>query len=259
MIGVPRPKSYPISALEPDFPAHRHSLNKIKALWNAFHKLSKNYHIDFCDIRPVLGDFKIIHRFTGEESHVEEKTDHCRLVRGEETGGFLLQHSQKSCGSSDRAVFTWKAQWDFLYASVISSSGPSQALFVPRDKIPKSWWNHPLSNEDVWLTWSTAHTHPVEEYLINTTSDRRLVYGMERILNQNPKKAQEPIKMAFMEPAALLETNTRPNDNQPAFAGEHWNSSTYRRGHGSAAHPGLKGESYHLWASEVLLELCRAR
>ena len=141
MIGVPRPKSYPLSALEPDFLAFQHSLDKIKALWNAFHKYSKSYQINFCEIRPIFGDFKIIHRTTSAESHIEEKTDHYRLVRDKETGSFLLQHLQNSCGYSNKAVFTWKAQWDFLYASVIpdsGDSGPSQALFVPRDRIPKS-------------------------------------------------------------------------------------------------------------------------
>ena len=65
--------------------------------------------------------------------------------------------------------------------------------------------------------------------------------------------------MSFIEPVALLEPDTRSEDDQPVFAGEYWNSSTYRRGHGSAAHPQMKGESYYLWASEVLLELCRAK
>ena len=191
MIGVPRPESYSPSALEPDFPAFQNSLDKIKALWKAFHKDSKRYQLNFCEIRPIFGDFKILHRTSGVESHIEEKTDHCRLVRDKETGNLVLQHLQSSCGYTDRPVFTWKAQWDFLYASIIPDPGDlgaSQALFVPRDRIPKSWWNHPLADDATWLTWPIAHTYPFEEYLVDTTL-RRVVDGMERILDHNPKKA----------------------------------------------------------------------
>lgn len=259
MTGVPRPKSYHESALGPDNPVYRKGLNEIKNMFNAFHKYSETFSINFCDIRPMLGDFKITNRWSGESSHVESKTEHCRLIRDEQKGILSLQHLHGWDPTSYRGVFTWKAQWDYLYSHIRSDSTLNQALFVPRDSIPKSWWNYPRSNEPDWLDWPADYGHRFEEYLVNTTPNRRLVEEMETILTRNLKKAQDPISMVSMGSAALMETGNQLGIDQSFFAEEPWDSSEYRRGHGSAAHPELKGETYHMWASEVLLELCRAR
>ena len=255
-IGVPRPESFDLSVLQPDSLQFQNTLDEIIALFRAFDTYSSTFAVRFFDIRPIFGDFKIAHLGTGTESFVEAKSLHCRIQKIKETGRFLLQHSQTCLPSPTRAIFTWRAQWDFLYSHV---NDGDQALFVPRDKIPKNWWNFPLSDEVVWLDWPADHTESFSDYLVDRTADARLVRDIERSLGANSAKAQEPIPMAYITSASLTETDTEPEITASFFREEHWNSSTYRRGYGSAAHTELKGDTYHVWASEVLLELCRAR
>lgn len=138
-IHVPRPDSFDVSVLEPNFLAWRRALNEIMAMFRAFSRFSKKFRVNYCDIRPVFGDFRITHVLTDEDSFVEAKSLHCRIVQVANTGSLLLQHSQTSLSSSNRAVFTWRSQWDYLYTHISSDLGPKQAFFVPRDKIPKSW------------------------------------------------------------------------------------------------------------------------
>ena len=102
----------------------------------------------------------------------------------------MLQHSQNSMLFSTRAVFTWRAQWDILYSHV---NDRDQALFVPRDKIPKNWWNVPLSDEVVWLDWPADHPESFRRYLVDRTTDARLVRDIEESLDVNSAKAQEPV------------------------------------------------------------------
>ena len=255
-VDVPRPESFDLSVLQPDSSSFRKALDEIIALCRAFDKYSSTFAVRFFDIRPIFGDFKIAHLGTGTESFVEAKTLHCRIRKIRETGGFLLQHLQTSMSSSTRAIFTWRAQWDFLYSHV---DGRDQALFVPRDKIPKNWWNVPLSDEAVWLDWPADHPESFHRYLVDRTPDARLVRDIEQSLDVNSAKAQEPIPMAYITSASLTETDTPPDITASFFREEYWNSSTYQRGYGSAAHTELKGDTYHVWASEVLLEMCRAR
>ena len=106
--------------------------------------------------------------------------------------------------SPTRAIFTWRAQWDFLYSHVIDQH---QVLFVPRDKIPKNWWNVPISDEVVWLDWPADHPESFHKYLVDT-SPVRLVRGIEKSLEVNSAKAQEPILMASITSASLSETDT---------------------------------------------------
>ena len=253
---VPRPDAFDVSVLEPDLPSFQRALDEIKALFRAFAGNSERFAVTYLDIRPVFGDFKIVHLLTGEESFVEAKTLHCR-VEAVGSGTLLLQHSQTCLPDPDRAVFTWRAQWDYLYTHVASDSSSEHALFVPRDKIPKSWWNRPLSEGTVWLDWPVDHPDKFEKYLVNRSSDARLVHDMEKILATNSARAQEPISIASVAAATLTEMD-RP-ETPSFFREERWNTSIYRRGHGSAAHHTLRGDTYHGWASEVLLELCRAR
>lgn len=255
---MPRPDSFDLSVLQPDSRSLQRALKEIIALFRAFDRYSSMFAVRFFDIRPIFGDFKIAHLGTGIESFIEAKTQHCRIREIEETGELTLQHSQTILPSPTRAVFTWRAQWDFLYSHVISDSDREQALFVPRDKIPRNWWNVPLSDEVVWLDWSADQPESFREYLVDRTADDRLVRDVERILDANPAKAQEPIPIASITPASLAETDASPEITASFFREEYWNSSTYRRGYGSAAHTELKGDTYHVWASEVLLELCRA-
>ena len=256
---MPRPDSFRLSVLEPDLPTFRRALDEIVVLFRAFERYSKNYRINYCDIRPVFGDFKITHLLTGEDSYVEDKICHCRMEQNTETGLLSLQHLQTSLASTDRALFTWRVTWDYLYTHITSSSGRQLALFAPRDRIPKTWWNVPLSEEPVWLDWPADHTDSWDKYLVDRTTDDRLVHDIEEILRKNPAKAQEPIPMASVNPATLTEMNSQPETAQSFIPEEKWNSSTFRRGYGSAAHAELRGETYQVWASEVLLELCRAR
>ena len=226
-VGVPRPSSFNISVLEPDFPAFRTALDEIVALFKAFRRHSQSFRVQFCDIQLMLGDFKITHLLTREDSHVEAKSSHCRLIFDEETQTPLLQHSQTALSSSDRAVFTWRAQWDYLYTHITSTSGSQQALFVPRDKIPKYWWNVPLADGSVWLDWPADHPHSFDSFLVDEATDVRLVHDMERILMMNPTKAQVPIQMALVDSETLTEVSCQLEGNQSFFFEDKWDSSMY--------------------------------
>lgn len=82
---------------------------------------------------------------------------------------------------------------------------------------------------------------------------------METILERNSAKTQEPICMAPLAAGTLTEEEAGPEIMESNVPEDQSNSSISRRGFGSAAHAELRGETYHLWASEVLLELCRTR
>ncbi len=252
-----------MSVLQPDSGAFQRALDGILDLYRAFAGHSKRFRISFCDVRPMLGDFKIAHLQTGEFSHVEDKILHCEVIYVEETEAYSLRHAQTCLMSPERAVFTWKAQWDYLYSHINFNSnfGPKQALFVPRDKIPKSWWNVPLSDATVWLKWPADHSESFREYIVDTSANARLVRDMERILTANPAKAQAPVKVTEMALLADSLTEAEPTASaaESFLAEEKWDSSSFRRGHGSPAHPELRGDTYLAWASEVLLELCRQR
>ena len=258
--GVPRPRAYDRSVLEPRFAAFRRAYEEIVWMYRAFDRHAGTFRITFCDIRSMLGDFKLTHRSTGEHSHVEAKAMHCKVQR---TGSPSLWHAQTSLPSPDRAIFTWNAPWDYLWSHVNrypGDSGPPQALFVPRDKIPKSWWNVPVSQErQVWLEWPADHPWAFDEFLVGRAPAARLVHDMEKILRRNPHRAQELVPMAPLALGHLTETDpeTGAMRIRPTRSEAYWDSSAYRRGYGSAAHSELRGETYPEWASEVLLELCR--
>lgn len=107
MTGVPRPKAYHASTLELDYPPFRTALNDIKNMFKAFRRYSENVDVNLCSIQPMLGDFKLTDRQTGEDSHVEAKTYHCRLILDGSTRTLTLQHKQTAVvAKNDRAIFT---------------------------------------------------------------------------------------------------------------------------------------------------------
>ena len=213
-------------------------------------------------MQPYLGDGKILHVKFGEESHFEAKNCNCVITRDKVSGMYQIQHQDGRKQESTKAapylyVFTWRAQWDYLYSR--SRYGVNKALFVPRDKIPKSWWTAPKV-KDSWVEWPRDELKAAQKYIINTDTALGQVKAMEKILRRNPSKAQDPLEMNPMPASALLgEGETDVEDDSTYLNHEVWETNEYKKGHGSAAHGTLKEDTYAQWASEILIEICRAR
>ena len=246
------------SVLTPiDHRGHSTGLANVKALFGAFKQHSPKFRVELLALAPLLGDCKLVSLPTGDEIIIECKTGHCRLGQTDVPGVWRLLHA--GCASaSARLIFTWRSQWDYLYTKLAESH---DALFIPRDRIPKGWWNYPASKGE-WLQWPA--TEEWTRYKINGRTNKSLITGMERILESNPWKATEPIPLAHLSPEAMTEIDSRGHPDQHGDVAEHlstgrWYKNGFDRGLGSYHHKVLRGESYSVWAAEALMELCRLR
>lgn len=133
---VPAPVPQPRSALAPDFYPWQNSLRGIRRTYEAFRKYSKDSRIEFVRNAPLIGDYKIVYTEDGvnKEIYVEYKIAHCRVSGRSEK---ILVHHQAALGHTNRCIFTWKAKWDYIFTQIDSD----QALLIPRDEIPREWWN----------------------------------------------------------------------------------------------------------------------
>lgn len=170
----------------------------IQVIHRMFRQVPSRFKITLPDIYPMIGDCKIIDIITGEEIFVELKGAHCRIVG--DTSPVI--HHQQFCvfGSELRSLFCWKAQWDFLYTwPNLSPKWKHIVLFIPRDEVPRSWWN-PENGRRSYREWPGS-SEIVTKYSVDLTSPKKFVAGIERILHsrmQNGKsfKAQNPIPVA---------------------------------------------------------------
>ena len=248
---VPAPVPQLRSELQPDFPPWRNALTVLTRLYKAFRKFSNNFQIEFVRIAPLLGDFKIVYFEDGvkKEIIVEMKSGHCHISGFPE---WKLVHQQASLGYTNRRVFTWKAKWDYIFTIIDSK----QALMIPRDEIPSEWWNVTiLPGRPYQLIWPAGK--PFTQYAIDLTSRRRSVRDIEKILQRRKRekdsmRAQIPIDMS-------IDTDADDIDEQDLSLDSMWSSSGFQRGFGSPLHDTMRGATYEVWASEVLLEMCRQR
>ena len=282
--SVPPPRFHDASVLKPAFPMAGRAFDQVKGLFSAFAAHSNKFRIELARVRPLLGDFKIVssasygleppvessRSSSGEVAiFVEAKVLHCKTVRDDQTNQLHLLHAQSSMCYTERPIFTWKAQWDYIYTTL--GSGSEQALFIPRDKIPKAWWNAAVAEnqvvtaeDEVWLHW---YSEDWKAYLVDTLADDRLVRDVERILDNNRWKAQDRVPLDTIAPEALIETNTRAvakdakgdTQDDSKRRQEFWSSAGFDRGFGSYAHKVLRGETYQIWAAENLIRLSRAK
>ena len=236
---------------------HNTGLADVKALFGAFKQHSTKFRVELLALAPLLGDCKLISIPTDEEIIVECKTAHCKLRHEDAQGSWCLLHQPYALGSS-RLIFSWRSQWDYLYTKL---AGSHEGLFIPRDRIPKGWWNCPGSKGE-WLQWPA--TEGWARYKIDRRTKESLVAGMERILERNPWKATEPIPLAPISPEAMTGIDSRAHPDQHGGVAERlstgrWYKNGFDRGFGSHHHKVLRADSYSLWAAEALIELCRFR
>ncbi|KAI4252931.1 MAG: hypothetical protein LQ352_004003 [Teloschistes flavicans] len=175
-----RPTASGTAMLEPDHPPFRMALGMVKYLHKALQQYLETFRVEFVDSFPLLHDLKIVHKHTGVQIFVEMKKSHA-LFRLGGPGSELFRHMQYAHGDSSRAIFSWEVQWDFIY-TLNESPREHYGLFIPRDKIPSTWW-HSKPSEGGWLYWPADDIESLRDYVIDLEQPRRLASDIERILH----------------------------------------------------------------------------
>ncbi|KAL8814693.1 MAG: hypothetical protein Q9223_006100 [Gallowayella weberi] len=287
---VPRPVVYDPSVLEPSQPTKRTAHEQLAYIHRAFQSCSTTFRVEFVDVLPLLADFKLVNLRDGTQIFVEAKLGQCSFILGNAKSSNYMWHMQHTQGTADegRLIFTWKVRWDFLYTEF-----GDQALFIPRDMIPSTFWQE-RTNAMVW--WPEDTLDSLRGFVVNQSSASQMVVDIERILStlksqkSTAKALQDiPVTPYYDEPLNELMFNSSelevpslsdlllprhvlspggvppqqndvspPGDVVPSGRfGRGWNSKHYRRGFGSPHHPQLRGSTYESWAMEALMELCR--
>lgn len=173
-----------------------------------------------------------------------------------------MRHVQLQRG--DRHIFQWKVQWDFIYTT---QGDTEQALLLPRDLIPQTWWNWQPTQGRTCLEWPSDQLGLLREHVVNVTSASQLVIDVERILGSTQRRteslvAQRPVPLdtSLLDPLYEEAWDERAEDEvleHTSLLERSWSSEHYRRGFGSTEHGQCRGNTYEAWAAEVLMELCR--
>lgn len=270
MTGLTPLRYQSIETLEPGFRPWRDALTIVKRFFKAFRACSGEYRVELVGVAPLLGDMKLVHLETEMEIIIECKDKHCEIIPSDAHS--IIHHAQSCLGFTGKGIFTWKAQWDWIFTTI----GAERALFLPRDNIPLEWWNAPMDGTSTHpkLQWR-LHQDRLREYTIDLTSDDQLVSDIERALDAyavkgHSVKAQKPIPIGLIseDPEDPEDGDTEgftsvgglaagDKGGPAALSAKDWSTSHYRRGFGSTAHPELRGPTYEAWASEALLEICR--
>ena len=103
-------------------------------LHEAFRDHGAEFRFDFNQFYRFFGDCKVIHT-SGVELFIECKVAHCRV-----NASLYMDHLQCERGEK-RDIFSWKAQWDFLFTLVglQKKAGNLHGFLIPRDVIPHEW------------------------------------------------------------------------------------------------------------------------
>ena len=232
--------------------------------------------MEFVDLFPISGDMKLVYNTTGTEILVEVKKDHCDFALGEELepSQRYMKHGQDVRGLRDRQVFSWKAPWDYIYTVQGRGKRREEALFIPRDMIPQSWWNNtPLGTEDFDLDWPADDIETVRQYVVDLRSPNSIAMDIERIIiltldQTNSMKAQnditiEKIHIQLLSEPQVAERHSMIDDPggfdpaQELNTTQCWSSLGYHRGFGSQLHGQCRGEVYEAWSAEVLTQVFR--
>ncbi|KAL9042304.1 MAG: hypothetical protein Q9180_000700 [Flavoplaca navasiana] len=262
---VPALTRWEPSILEPSQPSKQTAQAMIEQIHSAFQGFSNIFRVEFNDNFPFLGDFKIVD-LDRAELFVEAKLQNCQFQLEKGDPSNYMRHRQiLSLHGGIRLIFSWKAQWDFLY----TASG-NEALFLPRDLIPTAFW---LDRTSEWLEWPADKLDSLREYMIDRSSPIDMVASIERIIQKakspsGSAKARDPIAVVPYHEEPMEELMFDPG-SQNAEAPEdfwtvdgniprgRWNSKGYRRGFGSPLHSVLRGNTYEYWAMEAITEIFR--
>ena len=248
---MPRPQLSDKSVVAPTIRHAENALVRLQRYFTAFHECSERFRFDLIGVRPFGGDFKLIEISTKQEVFVELKDRLVEVVRDEESGLQVLRHPAVN-QAYGKPMFTWKAQWDYLLSADVAQH---YAYFFPRDKIPADWWD-----QDGILEMSEGF----QAYRIDLRHEC-IVRDMEKVLDRTRAETGS-MRARHVRPVRPLideageETGYHLGRGDAGLVGRHhWSTAGMRRGFGSAEHGELRGDTYGQWASEVLIELCRAR
>lgn len=195
---------------------------------------------------------------------MEAKNSQCDFRLDEEQECFV----QHRMGLHSRYIFSWKAQWDFLYTQNLAHEAPTAALLLPRSLIPDAWWNADAAINDL-LEWPQETVHVARDYVVDLTSGRQLVADFERVLGLTQRrtgsmKALTQVPLSSSTDPLVEDLAGTTAVEESTFEGDvlrahRWTSERYRRGFGSSVHEDLRGKTYEFWQAECLTELCRRR
>ncbi|KAI4264878.1 MAG: hypothetical protein L6R42_000031 [Xanthoria sp. 1 TBL-2021] len=272
---MPVPKASPADILMPRYDGWLNALKPIRYLQRAFRQYSNDFDVELCLIFPMFGDFKIKHRRDLSEVFVEHKSHKLDLKRDADGQISGMRHRPNyNLGKSDRYVFTWLTQWDFLLTTAINkTTGKEEALFLIRDNIPLDWWN---DFNRQWLDWPTTSHGNVQEWLIDLDSPEQAVRQIESILNRI-KANQKTFKAKGYIPVAAAEEGVSYSEHDAAYIDSLQDGKRGGKPNYNTFYDDDLWTSYDLWKglgsqeteirlpitsffqSERLLELCRKK
>ena len=289
---VDRPEAHTVSAITPSFPPWVTALNMIKAVHSAFGEHSIRFKVHLVDIFPPSGDFKFLQQPSGAQIIVEVKKMHCAFDLNQGKHSFMT-HEQYALGfAAKKLIFSYKAQWDYIYTT--NELDRKTALLIPRDMIPRSFWNArpPMGQR---LVWPTDSLGDLKKCVVHVEPHSQMVKDMESILDAvgcqtQSVKAQRPLPY---DPSVINESDTVEGEGveqdwglgllsasiaedtvtphgdcgieskpgtvskRPRQKRHTWSPQDYERGFGSHLHPELRGKSYEAWAAGALIEMFR--
>lgn len=230
-------------------------MKEVEFLRTSFGEEGSLYRVELILNAPLFGDCKLINVNNDKELFIECKSNHCQFENDAEGRPHVLRHLQTRLGFSGLQIFTWKCQWDYLY-TVARSSGTSHprnmAAFIPRDRIPQSWWNAPLEDDQAIetprysLSWAINEESSFRDFIIEDLQDTgRWVRRMTDIV-QKYGSAQGTVPMAPIASKTLEEVHTKPESKQAA---EDEAVPTPL--------PTPRGSTYQNLAAQALMQVCR--
>ena len=235
--------------MEPSQHQARSALQRLRRYFTAFHRHSTQFRFDLVGVRPFLGDFKILDLVNHEEVFVELKDGLVDVSWDRQSSSWVLRHPAVN-PDSRRGIFTWKAQWDYLLTADVAQR---YAYFLPQDKIPADWWDQGGIRE-MWGGF--------QEYRVDLTQPMSTAQDMEKILRRAREETGSIIRRTVRPVRPLMDEDLDEHlggDNAEPVGRQRWSTTGVRRGFGSPQQGELRGPTYAQWASEVLIELCRAR
>ncbi|KAL8837173.1 MAG: hypothetical protein Q9170_002634 [Blastenia crenularia] len=234
--SVPQPKLSNPSILEPSQKGPKHSLEQVRKLYQAFSRHSERFRVEFNDVRPYLGDLKLL--ALGKEDleiFIEIKSGWCSIDRKARRGSAGLKHRQG--------------------APFPKSENGNECAFTHTNR---SGISYPLLSTNEGF----------EEYRVDQGRSDRTVRDIERILDLTLKKSGS-VKATRKNPMGLPATEAIPERPSALVDQDHgiglvplrqrWRTDGFQRGFGSAKHREARAGSFELWQSELLIEQCRIR
>ena len=182
------------------------ALKQILHIQKTFKTHSTRYAIQFVLHNLYFDDMKIVSLKDEEKIFVELKSKHFRKKLDFDFEIEVFEHDQKNVEMSDKSVFVYKMQWDYLYSIIKHNSNFSQMLFASRDLIFFFWWNASVNVKNEMLQWSVNHKIAAKKFIIDTSDSKHLIKKMIAIIQEYDNKAHISVLISFSH---VIWKNTR--------------------------------------------------